>query len=268
MEKSIYLVGDSGEYNEHTYNIFNTINKDCKKDDSLVLLGDNFYPYGVSSEKDKLWKNISKINSKLPIYPILGNHDYLMNPYAQIRHRSSKYKWCFPFFYYKLTINNFDLFFIDTCILQPNYSNLTEEILDSKIHNYKQEREDMINWLVNGLSKSTRRKIVLGHYPIVSVGLYGFNLELYKMLIDIFKKYNVEMYVSGHDHNLQIHNVKTDNYTFKHLVSGSASSIYKCNNTNNIFFKHGYIKLVTDYSQQLQIIFYDEYGSKIYSEIF
>ena len=168
MEKSIYLVGDSGEYNEHTYNIFNTINKDCKKDDSLVLLGDNFYPSGVISEKDKSWNNIRMINNKIPIYPILGNHDYIMNPYAQIRHRSSEYRWCFPFFYYQVTINNFDLFFIDTCILQPNYSNLTEKILESKIHNYKRERQDMLDWLVNGLSKSTRRKIVLGHYPILS----------------------------------------------------------------------------------------------------
>ena len=206
-EISVYLVGDIGYYNNHTQNIFNTINKECKKGDSVVLLGDNFYPSGVSSEKDIRWNNIKKLNCKLPIFPILGNHDYGDNPYAQIRHRSKNYKWNFPYFYYKVNILDYDLFFIDTCILQPNYSNLTEDILKTRIFQYENEKRDMMKWLEFELEKSRNKKIVLGHYPIISLGIYGINNDLLP-LIKLFEKYDVLMYISGHDHNLQINTIE------------------------------------------------------------
>ena len=60
------------------------------------------------------------------------------------------------------------LFFIDTCILQPNYSNLTEDILKSRVFQYENEKRDMMKWLEFELEKSRNKKIVLGHYPIIS----------------------------------------------------------------------------------------------------
>ena len=276
MEKNIYLLGDIGYYNEHTYNIFKSINHDSKKGDCLVLLGDNFYPSGVISENGKSWENIRKAKIKIPIFPILGNHDYLLNPYAQIRHTSDDYKWSFPYFYYKVTVNNYDLFLIDTCILQPNYSNITEDIMNKKIVNYENERIEMIKWLEHELKKSKNKKIVIGHYPIISLGIYGVNNDLFSMLIDLFEKYNVLAYISGHDHNLQIHSVKNNcsNYQLKHMVSGSGSGIYNYSSfkleddNKNIFYKNGFIKLVTNQKEEkLKILIMDEYCNVVHSEL-
>ena len=52
-------LGDIGYFNKHTYNIFNTISESSELD-TLVLVGDNFYPNGVTSESDELWKNLEK----------------------------------------------------------------------------------------------------------------------------------------------------------------------------------------------------------------
>lgn len=275
MEKSIYLLGDIGYFNNHTYNIFKTINNDSKFGDSLILVGDNFYPDGVINESDKLWEKIKNSNIKLPIYPILGNHDHLGNPYAQIRHRSKDYNWNFPYFYYKLNFYNYDFFLIDTCFIQPNYSNVNENTMRQKIVNFDNERKEMMKWLEYGLSKSKNNKIVIGHYPLISLGVYGINEELFSSLIDLFEKYNVKMYISGHDHNLQIHTIKNNctNYMLKHLISGAGSGIYEhrsfpYNDNDNIFFKNGFIKLsLTQSSDKINITFVDEFGEKIHTEV-
>jgi hypothetical protein len=58
----------------------------------IVLGGDNFYPHGVSSIRDKQWNDkFEKLYngehlSDLPVYPVLGNHDYEGNVSAQIKY--------------------------------------------------------------------------------------------------------------------------------------------------------------------------------------
>ena len=90
------------------------------------------------------------------------------------------------------------------------------------------------------------------------------------------QKYNVKTYISGHDHNLQIHTIKNNctNYQLKHLVSGAGSSIYEHRSfpidkdNDNIFFRNGFIKLViSGKSNQLKVVFVDEHGIELHSEI-
>ena len=67
-----------------------------------------------------------------------------------------------------------------------------------------------INWLVDSMKEEhekCRWKIVLGHYPLISAGFYKdcTTLEEYRAkLIPIFASFNVNMYISGHDHTSQI----------------------------------------------------------------
>src|ERR1043165_1559528 len=46
--------------------------------DGILLVGDNFYPCGVSGLGDPQWTKITAHfgPTHLPIYPVLGNHDY------------------------------------------------------------------------------------------------------------------------------------------------------------------------------------------------
>lgn len=54
-----------------------------------INLGDNFYEYGVESKDDSLWDKEWREPFSAPSlnhtwYSILGNHDYMKNPTAQV----------------------------------------------------------------------------------------------------------------------------------------------------------------------------------------
>ena len=47
--------------------------------------------------------------------------------------------------------------------------------------------------------------------------------DIYNQLIDIFKKYNVKTYISGHEHNVQYITRYIDNYKFNQIIIGSSA---------------------------------------------
>ena len=191
----------------------------------MILLGDNFYPNGVTSINDKLWSNYKKVFndiSKNRIHAVLGNHDYHQNPLCQVNNNY----WNTPNFYYKLRFNNnTDLFFIDTVQLYPGHCFISKNMIE-KIHNkpVKILINEQLQWLDYELSISNKNKIVFGHYPIISNGAYHNHMKpLYKLLYPIFKKHNVKAYVSGHDHNIQYMKRQDNDYTFNQFIIGSSA---------------------------------------------
>jgi len=70
-----------------------------------LALGDNIYPWGVLSPDDPLWEE--KYESvyddpvlQVPVYGVLGNHDYLGLPLAQVRRSEQSATWTMPDRYY------------------------------------------------------------------------------------------------------------------------------------------------------------------------
>ena len=242
----INFVGDIGGYNDITSTIFKNIIDNSNSNDIIVLLGDNFYPNGIKSIHDIDWKKFTDLNIPIVTFSVLGNHDYLGSINAQIEYKSNN--WNMDNNYYKKTIDNYDLFFIDTSVIIPEYSNLNYNIIKSKLKEEPLEySKKMLDWLDDELSKSTRTKIVIGHYPIISFGIYGINKMLFKKLFPIFKKNNVSYYFSGHDHNLQIIDVTSEDYLLKQVISGSGSCVYSLSNniSKKIFSRNGYITIDT-----------------------
>ena len=247
----IYLIGDIGCYNYHTIELFSNLNKKIEKEDIIILLGDNFYPVGVYDLEDEMWKEYKGLKINNPVYAILGNHDYLGNPLCQTMFK----EWNMPDIYYRKTFDDIDIFFIDTNVLIPNYSNLNFDIVKNKIGNPNDKSEEMINWLKKNLSNSSKKfKMICGHYPIVSFGRYKFNKQLLKIILPIIINYKVNVYASGHDHNLQIIDVKTENHNFKQIISGASSHLYSIDNdgSNRHFSTFGHIELdINDYSSKI-----------------
>lgn len=247
-----FSIGDWGNINDDN-SIINSI-ADEKKPNFICALGDNFYPIGVKNEEDKLWTTnytnvFNSINLYCPWYAILGNHDYLGNPNAQIDYYLKKKdnRWTLPSKYYNIVKviegKIIEIVALDTVGLCPLTSGflLTPNIIKKQNIN-NDEKNKQIKWLKNTLKNSKADwLIVLGHYNLFSAGYRNINKELLIILKPLLEKYNVDLYLCGHCHNLQ--HLECDNVNY--IVSGSFCNtsviydkiyrLYKLLKKNNIF---------------------------------
>lgn len=191
----------------------------------VISVGDNFYPKGVVSEHDPLWnfsfEDIYTAHSlQCDWYPVLGNHDYLADPDAQIRYSTVSRRWNMPSLYYakemKLGKSKDKVLFvmIDT---DPFLFEAKKEYCDKQLV-----------WLNNTLANASadvKWKIVVGHHPYYTVGPRIKNydtLTIRTVMANVFEKHQVDVYLSGHDHSLQ--HLKPEGYTHQ-FISGAGSEL-------------------------------------------
>jgi len=217
----------------------------------ILALGDNFYPSGVSSTKDPAWKTIWEKPFlqypalKVPWRIVLGNHDYMTNPDAQIEFTNSPNNpegiWSLPNRVYKFTesINGsteckVDFFAMDTNGAQYHVRRDYKKLnMQNELWKYKQ-------WLIEELGQSKAHwKIVFAHHPLYTKGTeHGIiakclREDLYKHRTGESKGYDLEkvllqggvqLYLSGHEHVLQHKIAKGINYAV--VFSGSDTGFY------------------------------------------
>ena len=178
---------------------------------AFLLLGDNFYPDGVRSEKEmdmrwRLFRSQFLPMTYFPFYAVLGNHDYLGDPFIQLRWTLRSRKWNIPHFYYDWKIAGVHFIFLDTVLLAPD---ITRRFLSpSEWEQYRAVRESQADiqksWLGQTLRDSRARwKIVCGHYPCISHGNHAVSRDLQSFLVPLMEEYGVHAYLSGHDHQFQ-----------------------------------------------------------------
>ena len=201
--------------------------------DELLLLGDNFYPNGVKNVHDSQWD--AKMKRFFPKHKvknaILGNHDYVGDVHAQLQYslQSKNFNWNLPHFFYDHYYESVGchIFFIDTQILSPMYTtamlvacNASQDRLQTLYRLHDKLEKSQLRWLDAGLQHSKAKwKIVVGHYPVISSGLHEISGEIQEKLAPLFEKHKVDIYASGHDHNLQLN--KKENTYF--VVTGALS---------------------------------------------
>lgn len=152
--------------------------------DLVVLAGDNIYNNGeiekVQAVFERPYQDLLKKGVKFQA--CLGNHDIRTNNgEAQIK---------YPGFnmngrrYYTFRRDRVQFFALDT--------------------NSNADWQNQISWLEKELSSSNATwKVVFGHHPIYSSGVYGTNSEFIKTFTPMFKKYGVQLYINGHEHNYE-----------------------------------------------------------------
>jgi tartrate-resistant acid phosphatase type 5 len=200
----------------------------------IVTTGDNFYPSGVASEWDPLWKySFEDIYTDFSLqwdwYPVLGNHDYKSNPAAQLKYSNISQRWKMPARYYskKIPINGDTtqqvlIVFIDTNPLIPEFYTSKEYKRNVKTQDSTKQK----NWLakvINDPSPDIKWKIVVGHHPMYTGGWrtdWYDTKAIRRSLKPLFDKYGVDVYLSGHEHSLQ--HLVADGKT-NHFISGAAS---------------------------------------------
>lgn len=201
----------------------------------VISTGDNFYPSGVISEHDPLFKySFEDVYTDFSLqwdwYPILGNHDYKSNPDAQVAYSRISRRWKMPSRYYSKTLSIHGdttqqvlIAFIDTNPLIPGFYQNKEYGPNVKGQDTTAQKQ----WLKKVLSDNSpniKWKIVVGHHPIYTGGSRTENYDTKAVrgsLRSLLDQYGVDVYLSGHEHNLQ-HLKRKDGKTH-HFISGAAS---------------------------------------------
>ncbi len=200
----------------------------------VIATGDNFYPSGVISDQDPLFKySFEDIYTAFSLqwdwYPVLGNHDYKSNPDAQVAYSKISRRWKMPARYYakKFAINGDTaqqvlIAFIDTNPLIPEFYNNSEYGPNVK----GQDTTAQKRWLEKLLSEPSpaiKWRIIVAHHPMYTGGsrTEGYDTKAIRnSLKSTLEKYGVDVYLAGHEHSLQ--HIKPQGITH-HFISGSAS---------------------------------------------
>jgi tartrate-resistant acid phosphatase type 5 len=193
--------------------------------DFVISVGDNIYPQGVVSELDPQWhycfESIYTAHSlQCDWYPVLGNHDYLADPDAQIRYSKVSRRWEMPARYYSKEID-----------MEKGRGKVlfvmidTDPMLFEDKKDYVAKQMVWINDTLKNASADVKWKIVVGHHPSYTVGprITNFDtLTVRKAMTHVFEEHKVDVYLSGHDHSLQ--HLKPEGFTHQ-FISGAGSEL-------------------------------------------
>ena len=210
------VVGDAGTGEAHLRAGVASIGKRMNVN-AILLVGDNVYPCGVKSVNDPQWSKVTRnfVESGLPVYPVLGNHDYGdpsgkpettttctdVSPGSQVRETGHIPQWIFPARNYALRSPLIDIIMMDT---QPIASAWAAPFLGSETASSE------VEWVKSALSRSKGTwRIVAGHHTIFSSGIHGRTnghnqRNLRTSLLPLMKAANVDMYMCGHDHDAEL----------------------------------------------------------------
>ncbi len=231
-------LGDGGEGNDGQYGVADVVEQVCAERgcEFALYLGDNFYDVGVDSSMDVQFQDKFELpyaDLDLPFYITLGNHDYgtLGNEWfksqAQIDYSQFSDKWTLPNEWYAFEAAHVTFVSIDSAQLFWN-------------HNVGDQSEFLQGVLAASDSQHT---VVFAHHPYISNGRHGnagnyegvsfvpiVNGENIEDFVNDEVCGNVDVYFSGHDHNMQWHPT-TCGTNF--IVSGSAAKNTDFENRDN-----------------------------------
>jgi acid phosphatase len=166
----------------------------------VILAGDNIYNNGeiekINAVFEKPYQTLIKQNVKF--YACLGNHDVrTANGDPQVRYPGFNMQGR----YYTFRQGPAQFYALDT--------------------NQRTNWKSQLTWLEQQLKRSDAPwKIVFGHHPIYSSGLYGSDQALIQDLTPLFQKYRVQLYINGHEHNYErTRSIKGTTY----LICGSGA---------------------------------------------
>ena len=214
----IFAIGDAGRGNTDQVNTAIAMKNYADKIpvEFVLYLGDNCYSSGFSSIYDEKWKTrfediYDYPSLDVPFYAILGNHDYVGNEEAELQYSATfDTNFTLPSKYYSFSR------------ILPDSTEIQFIMLDTIILvNGGQEADRELNWFENEISSSTADwKVVCGHYPLYSNGAHGNKTSLINMIEPLLINYNADLYIAGHDHDLELIKNETGPY---YLISGSGA---------------------------------------------
>lgn len=174
--------------------------------DLAILAGDNIYNNGEIEKINAVFERPYQplLQQGVKFHACLGNHDIrTANGDPQVSYANFNMKGRF----YTFRRDRVQFFALDT--------------------NHNADWKTQLAWLEQELSRSDAKwKIVFGHHPIYSSGIYGTNQAFIKSLTPLFQKHGVQLYINGHDHNYE--RTRSINNT-TYLVCGAGAGLRPVN---------------------------------------
>jgi acid phosphatase len=236
----------------------------------VLSVGDNFYEHGVKSVDDPQWQtSFEKIYTapslQIPWHIVLGNHDYHGDGDAQIAYHKVSPRWNFPARYYQRTEKidahtAVDFFHLDTTPMKTS-----DDLAIPGHHLQAQDVPGQVAWFESALAASKAPwKIVIAHHPVYSGGIHGDTPYVIQHILPLLKKYGVQAYFNGHDHDLQHLQAGKINL----FCSGAGSKVRETKNTAHTKFFRGNtpgFMTVALAPEQMNVRMLDAQGQMLYA---
>ena len=247
---SIIAIGDMGTGGDGQYQVSQAIEQVCQEKacDFAIGLGDNIYDSGVDSVNDQQWLTKFEYpyeNLDFPFYMALGNHDNssfggegLNNNKGEFQvdytYKADRFsnKWQMPARYYRFDAPlNADATLVNIFALDSNpLAAVTDINPEYSQLPYKKKQADWVKEQLN--TASAPWKIAFAHHPFISNGKHG-NAGIYDYVpllgivwFDFMKETvcdKVDVFISGHDHDLQYLKANKHCGDTEFIVSGAGA---------------------------------------------
>ncbi|MCC9645218.1 metallophosphoesterase [Rhodopirellula sp. JC740] len=215
---SILVVGDTGKDTFRRTSVIDAMRRHAawSQPNAALLLGDNFYERGVESVDDPRFnsdfESLFDVRSfDMPFYVCLGNHDVHGDANAQVQYTQRSDRWWMPARYFRerMTVG---LVAIDCFVLDTN-----------TLLSDNEESAEQLAWFRDELAQcNADYKIVVGHHPALTGGQHEAAERIGEVLPPLFDEFEIDLYLSGHDHDLQL---LQSNAGWLQVVSGAGSKL-------------------------------------------
>jgi hypothetical protein len=231
---------------------------------AAITLGDNFYVDLPGGAKSKVWKTMfeemySKERMPFPFYVTVGNHDIETDAKLQAELdyalQNPTSRWKLPARWYRLDLPE-DEPLVSFLVLDSNHKEMPPKLF-----------EEETNWLEKELAKPRPGKwlVCIAHHPLFNNGKHKDDKYLINNWGPLLKKYNVELYLTGHDHNLQ-HLEIADWSTSFCISGGGGQSTYGMQRTDRGPFASASFGFATlrFTPETLSVRFFDKVGKELH----
>src|ERR1700722_9074225 len=206
---------------------------------ALLMLGDNWYGELAGGGGSTRWKtNFEDLypaqDFPCPAYAVLGNHDYQRWPESKVdaeleyarngRNGSAATRWTMPARWYRFEFpaNNPLVTFLALDSNMPRPDGKEKGGRDFTLT--AQQQAEQLAWLEGELTRprSTPFVAVVGRLRVFSGGPGGRRPVLIRDWDPLFRKYRVDVFMAGHDHDLQ--HLEFVGHPTSHFLSRSAGA--------------------------------------------
>ena len=187
---------------------------------ALLMLGDNWYGELAGGAHSTRWQtNFEEMypanELACPAYAVLGNHDYQRYPESKVdaeleyarsgRNGGAATRWTMPARWYRFEFpeKNPLVTFLALDSNMPKGNGQNSSGRDFTLT--PQQQAEQLSWLETELKRprTTEFLAVIAHHPVYSDGPHGDHPVLIRDWDPLFRKYHVDLFMAGHDHDLQ-----------------------------------------------------------------